>query len=58
MSSFGATENLRARLMAISKGDNECKETTTESGFELIGAGDQREARRAELVRDLEPVYA
>ena len=54
----GATMNLRERLTAIVKGDNECiaRELPTEFGFEIIRAVEQREARRTDLVRYLEPI--
>lgn len=54
----GTTENLRARLVALAKGDNECisREVPTDFGFELIASHNQRETRREALIRELAPI--
>ncbi len=54
----GASENVRVRLMAILKGDDECvsREMPSNFGFEVIERADRREARRAQLVLDLVPI--
>lgn len=53
----GATEHLRARLLALATGDNECvsRDVPTDFGFELIATEEHRRARWETLIRELAP---
>jgi len=54
----GETENIRERLLAFARGENECvsREMPTDFGYEMVPVGEQRTARHAALIRELVPI--
>ena len=55
---IGTTENIRERLLALARGEDECvsREQPTDFAYEVIKAYEQRAVRYTALMRELVPI--